>query len=204
MSLVPIPSQTAGPFFHLGLTAHRSIGNLVADGVTGERIQLTCRVLDGEGVPVDDAMIEIWQADAEGRYSHPDDLRHNDLRQDDLRQNDAPRASGNSKFYGFGRLATDEHGTCTFATIKPGRVPGNGNTLQSPHINVSVFARGILKRLATRIYFAGDPANHDDPVLGLVPADRRDTLLAKGHTQPNEWHFDIRLCGDGETVFFDV
>jgi protocatechuate 3,4-dioxygenase alpha subunit len=183
MSLVPIPSQTAGPFFHLGLTAHRSIGNLAAAGIKGKRIQLTCRVLDGEGVPMDDAMIEIWQADAEGRYSHSDGL---------------------GQFHGFGRLATNEHGMCTFATIKPGRVPGNGTTLQAPHINVSVFARGILKRLATRIYFAGDPANHEDPVLNLVPADRRDTLLAQCHTQPNEWHFDIRLCGDGETVFFDI
>ncbi len=195
MNLTPIPAQTAGPFFHLGLTAHRSIGNLAAAGVKGEHIQLSCRVLDGEGVPVDDAMIEIWQADAEGRYSHPDDVS----------QNNVPRSSGNPKeFHGFGRLATNEHGMCTFATIKPGRVPGNGNTLQAPHINVSVFARGILKRLATRIYFAGDLANHADPVLNLVPAERRDTLVAHGHTQPNEWHFNIHLCGDAETVFFDI
>jgi len=194
MGLVPIPSQTAGPFFHLGLTAHWSIGDLASDGVKGERIQLACRVLDGEGVPVGDAMIEIWQADLEGRYNHPDDIR----------QNNIPRAPSDPKFYGFGRLATDAHGMCTFSTIKPGRVPGNGKTFQAPHINVSIFARGILNRLATRIYFAGDPANHEDPVLNLVPADRRDTLLAHGHTQPNEWHFDIRLCGDGETAFFDI
>jgi protocatechuate 3,4-dioxygenase alpha subunit len=194
MNLVPIPSQTAGPFFHLGLTARWSIGNLAAAGVKGERIQLTCRVLDGEGVPVNDAMIEIWQADAAGRYNHPGDLR----------QSDAQQTPADPAFRGFGRLATNEHGVCTFATIKPGRVPGNEDIFQAPHINVSVFARGILKRLATRIYFSGDPANHEDPVLNLAPADRRDTLLAQGHTQPGEWHFDIRLCGDGETVFFDV
>jgi protocatechuate 3,4-dioxygenase alpha subunit len=194
MNLVPIPSQTAGPFFHLGLTAHRSIGNLAAAGVPGERIQLTCRVLDGEGVPVDDAMIEIWQADAAGRYNHSDDVR----------QGNALPAPAGAEFHGFGRLATDDHGMCTFATIKPGRVPGNGNIFQAPHVNVSVFARGILKRLATRAYFAGDPANHEDPVLNLVPLDRRDTLLAHGHAQPNEWHFDIHLCGDSETVFFDI
>jgi protocatechuate 3,4-dioxygenase alpha subunit len=194
MNPLPIPSQTAGPFFHLGLTAHRSTGNLAAASMKGERIQITCRVLDGEGVPVDDAMVEIWQADAAGRYHHPDDLQ----------QSDAQRPPTGPEFHGFGRLPTNEHGMCTFETIKPGRVPGNGNTLQAPHINVSVFARGILKRLATRIYFAGDPANHGDPILNLVPADRRNTLLSQGHTQPNEWHFDIRLCGDGETVFFDI
>jgi len=193
MDLLPVPSQTAGPFFHLGLTAYRSIGSLAAAGVKGERIILTCRVLDGEGVPVDDAMIEIWQADAAGRYNHPDDPRQRD-RQPPV----------GSKFHGFGRLATNEHGMCTFETIKPGRVPGSGNTLQASHINVSVFARGLLNRLATRVYFAGDPANPQDPVLNLAPADRRNTLLAQGHTQPNEWHFDIRLCGEGETVFFDI
>jgi protocatechuate 3,4-dioxygenase alpha subunit len=193
MNLLPIPSQTAGPFFHLGLTAHRSIGSLAAAGVKGERIQLACRVLDGEGVPVNDAMIEIWQADAAGRYNHPDDLRQSDT-----------QSPVDPEFHGFGRLATNEHGMCTFETIKPGRVPGNGNTFQAPHINVSVFARGILKRLATRIYFFGDPANPEDPILNLVPAERRNTLLAHGHTQPSEWHFDIRLCGDGETVFFDI
>lgn len=189
--LVPIPSQTVGPFFHLGLTGSRSIGSLVTAETQGERINLICRVLDGDGAPVPDAMLEIWQANAEGRYNHPDD-QQSDKKID-------------PSFVGFGRLATDNEGTCVFTTIKPGQVPGNNGSPQASHINVSVFARGILKRLATRIYFAEDPATRQDPVLALVPADRRHTLLARrDNTRPEEWHFDIHLCGDHETVFFDV
>ena len=135
-------------------------------------------------------MIELWQANSEGKYHSADDLQVKPL---------------DSGFRGFGRLATTEDGTCTFETIKPGRVPGPAEALQAPHINVSVFARGILKRLATRIYFSDDPANLEDPVLALVPADRRETLMAQPHAQhPETWHFDIHLCGDRETVFFDV
>ena len=190
MDLTPIPSQTVGPFFHLGCTDHASAGSLVTASTRGERIRLTCRVLDGEGAPVPDAMIEIWQANAEGRYNHPEDVQEKAL---------------DPNFSGFGRLAVDESGRCTFATIKPGRVPGDNGALQSPHINVSVFARGVLKRLATRAYFAGDPANTDDPVLALVPEDRRGTLLARAEAaHPSEWQFDIHLCGRNETVFFDV
>ena len=190
MDLVPIPSQTVGPFFHLGLTGTRSAGTLVTPESRGERIRLVCRVLDGEGVPVPDAMIEIWQANAEGRYNHPEDTQDKEL---------------DPSFHGFGRLATDEHGMCRFETIRPGRVAGPGGALQASHINVSVFARGILKRLATRIYFAGDPHTLNDAVLALAPAERRQTLLARTHnSSPCEWHFDIHLCGDHETVFFDV
>ncbi len=187
----PIPSQTVGPFFHLGLTGSKSVGSLVTPETKGERIQLVCCVHDGDGLPVPDAMIEIWQANAEGRYNHPED-QQSDKKID-------------SSFQGFGRLATDEQGTCAFATIKPGQAPGHNGALQASHINVSVFARGILKRLATRIYFAEDPAIAQDPVLALVPADRRHTLLARrDNARPEEWHFDIHLCGDHETVFFDV
>jgi len=190
MDLIPTPSQTVGPFFHLGCTGPASVGSLVTDATRGERMRLTCRVLDGDGAPVSDAMIEIWQANAEGRYNHPEDVQQKALDPD---------------FTGFGRLATDENGRCTFTTIKPGRVPGNGGTLQAPHINVSVFARGVLKRLATRAYFAGDAANAGDPVLALAPADRRATLLAQLNAAgDHEWLFDIHLCGDKETVFFDV
>lgn len=190
MDLTPTPSQTVGPFFHLGCTDPASVGSLVTAATKGEHIRLTCRVLDGDGAPVPDAMIEIWQANAEGRYNHPED--------------DQQKAIDPS-FIGFGRLATDENGRCTFATIKPGRVPGNNGALQAAHINVSVFARGVLKRLPTRIYFAGDPANAEDPVLALAPADRHGTLLAQTEAaRPDEWQFDIHLCGDNETVFFDV
>ena len=102
-------------------------------------------------------------------------------------------------------MATDENGVCTFETVKPGRVPGNGPGFQAPHLNVSVFARGILKRLATRIYFAGDPANNECPILSLVPQKRRATLLARPDPDnTGEWLFDIHLCGNNETVFFDV
>jgi protocatechuate 3,4-dioxygenase alpha subunit len=133
-------------------------------------------------------MIEIWQADSGGHYNHPDDKPEN----------------SRGAFLGYGRLATDDQGRSTFTTIIPGQVPANDGTKQASHINVSVFARGVLARLATRIYFADDPALAKDFVLSLVPAGRRDTLLARHVAQSNEWHFDIRLCGDQETVFFDV
>ena len=108
-------------------------------------------------------------------------------------------------FMGFGRLPTSEDGSCTFETIRPGRVPGPRGTLQAPHINVSVFARGLLKRLSTRVYFADDPANNEDPVLALVPKHRHATLFA--HPDPvrdRGWIQEIRMRGEGETVFFDV
>jgi protocatechuate 3,4-dioxygenase alpha subunit len=190
MELVPTPSQTVGPFFHLGLTTNGAVGCLAGSGARGERVWLTCRVFDGDGVPVNDAMIEVWQADADGKYQHPEDTQEKAV---DL------------AFRGFGRMATAEDGSCVFETIKPGRVPGNGYTLQAPHINVSVFARGVLKRLATRIYFAGDPANQEDLALALVPKERRDTLMAQPDPEHSGvWRFDIHLCGERETVFFDV
>lgn len=190
MDFTPTPSQTVGPFFHLGCTDHASVGSLVTPETKGERIRLLCQVFDGESKPVLDAMIEIWQANAEGRYAHPEDTQQKAI---------------DANFNGFGRLASDAQGMCVFETIKPGRVPGNDGTLQAPHINVSVFARGVLQRLATRVYFASDPANAEDPVLTLVPADRRSTLLAQPDpVDQNRWLFEIHLCGAKETVFFDV
>ena len=190
MELVPIPSQTVGPFFHLGCTQHHSVGTLVNAETKGERIQLVCRVLDGAGAPVPDAMIEIWQANAEGKYNHPEDTQDKKL---------------DSGFLGFGRLATNDEGICAFTTVRPGQLPANDGTLQASHINVSVFARGILARLATRIYFADDPATLKDHVLALVPAERRNSLLAtQAPDRPHEWHFNIHLCGEIETVFFDI
>lgn len=186
MDLIPTPSQTAGPYLHLGLTDRRSVPRVAGDGVKGERVWLTFRVFDGEGAPVPDAMIELWQADADGNY-----------------QQQASTIAAN--FSGFGRLATTEDGSCAFETIKPGRVPGPDNKHQAPHINVSVLGRGLLKRLATRVYFAGEPANDQDPVLALVPESRRSTLLARPDpAQAGGWVFEIRLRGEGETVFFDL
>jgi protocatechuate 3,4-dioxygenase, alpha subunit len=189
------PSQTVGPYLHLGLTqgrfgAREIFGPAVADaGLPGIHIRIEGRVLDGEGNGLPDALIETWQADSEGRYAHPADGR--------------PLAS--NSFRGFGRCPTVKDGSFHIATVKPGRVPGPGGAMQAPHINVGVLARGLLKRLFTRIYFAGDPANAADPILALVPADRRGTLLAKPDpANPSIFHFDIRLQGADETVFFDA
>ncbi|MFZ0319969.1 MAG: protocatechuate 3,4-dioxygenase subunit alpha [Candidatus Sulfotelmatobacter sp.] len=185
MDLTPTPSQTVGPYLHLGLTDKWSISRVAGDGAKGERIYLTFRVLGGEAAPVPDAMIELWQADSEGNY--------------------VDHADNTAAFGGFGRLATGEDGTCTFETIKPGCVPGPGDTPQAPHINVSILGRGILKRLSTRLYFAGEPANTTDPVLALVPENRRATLLAQPDpARTSNWTFEVRLRGEGETVFFDV
>jgi len=174
-----LPSQTVGPFFHLGLTQNAALGCMVRPETAGERIRIRFRLLDGDGAPIPDGMIELWQADASGKY------------------NDAA-------FPGFGRLPTDADGACVFDTIRPGRVPCEG-ACQASHINVSVFARGLLARLCTRVYFEGDPALAEDPILALVPAERRHTLIAKPETtHPGEWNLDIHLQGEQETVFFDI
>jgi protocatechuate 3,4-dioxygenase alpha subunit len=188
--LTPIPSQTAGPYFRIALMGPRAVRQIAGPKAKGERVKLICRVLDGEGAPVNDGLIEIWQANADGKYNHPDDRQGK---------------PADPEFFGFGRQATDEEGVCEFETIKPGRVPGRNGALQAPHFVVSVFARGVLRRLPTRIYFAGDPANGEDPVLALVPKERRETLTAHPMVeQPGAWRFDIHLCGEKETVFFDV
>ncbi len=190
MDLVASPSQTVGPFFHLGLTDTRAVACLAGPHAKGERVRLICRVFDGDGARIPDAMIEVWQANADGKYHHPEDTQEKPL---------------DPAFRGFGRMPTTEDGSCVFETIKPGRVPGWDNSLQSPHLNISVFARGLLKRVVTRIYFAGDGANQEDPVLALVPRERRDTLMARPDPEhPGVWRFDIHLRGEQETVFFDV
>jgi protocatechuate 3,4-dioxygenase, alpha subunit len=187
MNLTPTASQTVGPYLHLGLT---DVPCITAEGVKGERVHLLFRVLDGDGVPVPDAVIELWQADSEGTY---------------MRAEQPPDKMSSAPFRGFGRIPTGENGTCAFETIKPGRVPGPGNTLQAPHINVSVLGRGLMKRLSTRVYFAGEPANTSDPALALVPENRRNTLIAQPDPARSDgWILEIRLRGEGETVFFDV
>jgi protocatechuate 3,4-dioxygenase alpha subunit len=168
---VVTPAQTIGPFFHFALTERGSVACMAKPDATGDRIQLVCRVLDGDNAPAGDAMLELWQADIRG----------------------------------FGRLCTDPDGICVFETVKPGPIPHPNGTLQAPHIAVSVFARGLLDRLVTRIYFAGDPANDRDAVLALVPEDRRGTLLAYPEPEnPAVWRFEIRLCSECESVFFEV
>jgi protocatechuate 3,4-dioxygenase, alpha subunit len=190
MELIPTGSQTVGPFFSLGCSDPFSVPVIAGPLVKGEHIKFICTIYDEEGALIPDAMIEIWQANAEGKYNHPDDHQDEEII---------------AEFRGFGRVASDKSGCCGFDTIKPGRVQSWTDVPQAPHLEISVFARGVLKRLATRAYFAGDPANAVDPVLALVPADRRDTLMAHPDpAQPGTWRFDIHLMGEKETVFFDI
>jgi protocatechuate 3,4-dioxygenase alpha subunit len=199
------PSQTVGPFFAYGLTPEgrgawkpndtyawkETVGdNLVTADAAGERIRIEGRIVDGDGAGISDAMIEIWQADAQGRYAHPRDQR----------------ALPNATFKGHGRSATDKEGRYGFVTIKPGPVPGPNGTMQAPHIVVCIFSRGMLRQIYTRLYFADEAANASDPILALVPADRRQTLVAKreGGGKEPVYRFDIRVQGEPETVFFDI
>jgi protocatechuate 3,4-dioxygenase alpha subunit len=190
--LIPTASQTVGPFFHVGLL-HPDLADLTRGGkAKGDKIVIEGQVRDGDGAPIPDAMLEIWQANAAGKYDHPEDLQ------------DKPR---DANFLGFGRAFTDQHGRYRFTTIRPGPMPGRGNALQAPHIVMSVFARGLLNRLVTRLYF-GDlaPANESDPVLSRIDdAAARQSLIAQPVTGATPgYRFDVVLQGKGETVFFDV
>jgi protocatechuate 3,4-dioxygenase alpha subunit len=185
------PSQTLGPFFAYGLTARQygydfdqlADGRIARDDTKGTRIRVTGQVFDGAGAPIEDAMVEVWQADADGRYP------------------DAAAFADRHAFHGFGRCGTGADPACRFVfdTIKPG-----GHDGQAPHLNVILTMRGLLLHLFTRIYFADEAAaNETDPVLALVPEVRRNTLIAR-LVQPGLYRFDIRMQGDDETVFFDV
>jgi protocatechuate 3,4-dioxygenase alpha subunit len=190
MKLVPTPSQTVGPFYGFALE-HPEWADLTDGGkAAGERIRIVGRVLDGDGAPVPDALLEIWQANAAGKYAHPEDGQEKEV---------------DRHFRGFGRCGTGPDGSYAFTTVRPGPVPGRGNALQAPHILVCVFARGLLRHLYTRLYFAdAGPANDADPVLASIEdAALRQTLLA-AREEGATYRFDIRLQGDGETVFFDV
>ena len=187
------PSQTVGPFFAYGLTPNGKYSwndaftnNLLTPDVSGDRIRVEGFVYDGDGANVPDAMLEIWQADAQGRFSDPQDSR----------------GLTNSSFKGFGRCGTGAEGY-SFETIKPGAVPGLDGQPQAPHIVLAIFGRGMTMQSMTRIYFDDEPSNASDEVMALVPEDRRNTLVAK-KTAPGVYRFDIYLQGDNETVFFDV
>ena len=189
------PSQTVGPFFKYGLTPNglyewndAFTNNLVTPDVSGDRIRVEGRVFDGDGQPVPDCMLEIWQADSQGRFADPKDKR----------------ALPNAKFRGFGRCGTDANGTFAFDTIMPGQVADPDGKPQAPHLLLAVFGRGMLRHLYTRIYFSGEAANDSDPVLAQVPADRRATLIATRDGASAIYRLDLRLQGDDETVFFDV
>ena len=181
------PSQTVGPFLHIAL-AWDDGAAVVAEDAPGA-VWLRGRVYDGAGGPLPDALIETWQADVDGRFDHPDDPRG--------------AATAPAGFRGFGRCATGPDGEWAIRTVKPGIVPTTGGESQAPHVDVAVFARGLLDRVITRLYFSDETdANDTDPVLCTVPEHRRGTLVAQ--RTDDGYHFDIRLQGDGETVFFDL
>jgi protocatechuate 3,4-dioxygenase, alpha subunit len=182
MSDVVTPSQTVGPFLSLGLTW--TDGHLVVPEGTPGAIRISGVLLDGAGVPVPDGVVETWQADPDGRFDHPDD----------------PRGASGSGFGGFGRCSTDEEGRYRIVTVKPGAL-GDG---QAPHIDVTVLARGLLQHVVTRIYFPDEAeANVADPLLSSLPPERAATLVAEPSGE-GELRFDIRLQGEGETVFLQV
>ena len=181
------PYQTVGPFYQEGL-AFPGGEMLCCEATIGLRVRVSGIVRDGAGAGVPDAVIEVWQANAAGRYQHPDDRR--DLPLD-------------AAFDGFGRIPTDDSGRFAFTTVKPGCVPAVDGGLQAPHLVIGVLARGLLTRLITRMYFEDEAANGSDPILLLVPADRRATLVAS-RTGDAEYRFDIVLQGERETVFFDA
>ncbi len=186
MSLRASTSQTIGPYLRIGLE-WMVIEDVAPQGVAGERVRIEGRVLDGDGKPVNDAAVEIWQANSHGKYASPEDTQDKPLEQ---------------RFRGYGRSLTDNEGNFRFRTIKPGRVPGPEGKPQAPHLVVTIFMRGLLKQLLTRVYFPDEPANADDPVLGLVPAERRATLVARKKGEGVlEWN--VILQGRNETVFFD-
>lgn len=237
---IATPSQTVGPFFHFGLATDERLGQVAPADAAGERIHLRVRVLDGDGRPVPDALIELYQADAEGRYAHPwpvvagqtggphagdREPAATSLHQfnGESRPSESAASYGSTtvrrpgEFSGFGRLPTDGDGLCVFDTIRPGVVTDARGNSQAPHINVCLFARGLLRHICTRIYFTGDSGLSTDPLLALVPPDRRETLMAtrsvNDHSEPRipspesrvpTWIFTIRLQGANETVFFDL
>jgi protocatechuate 3,4-dioxygenase, alpha subunit len=191
------PSQTVGPFFAYGLTSNGKYewndaftSNLVTPDTSGERIRVEGRVVDGDGQPVPDCMLEIWQADSQGRFADPKDKR----------------ALPNAAFRGFGRCGTDASGGYAFDTIRPGSVSDPDGKPQAPHLLLAIFARGMLLHNFTRVYFDGEAANAADPVLALVPAERRRTLIATRESGAGNavYRLDIHLQGDNETVFFDI
>jgi protocatechuate 3,4-dioxygenase alpha subunit len=195
------PSQTIGPFGAPALTPNEKgktqydwkqlvTNNTVTPDATGERIRIEGQMVDGAGKPLDGVLLETWQADGQGRYAHPRDGR-----------------ATNSSFKGFGRVETDIEGRFTIDTIKPGPVAGPNGAMQAPHIVVAIHLRGILSHLYSRIYFGDEAAaNAADPILKLVAAERRDTLIAK--RQPGGgapvYKIDFQIQGDRETVFFDI
>ena len=188
MSLPATTWQTVGPFFSIGLS-RLSQADLAVPHVQGNHIKVQGRMFDGDLRPIPDALIEIWQANAHGKYAHPDDKQ------------DKPLEQG---FSGYGRIPTDDEGRFQFSTIKPGAVPGPTGRLQAPHLVVGLIMRGLLKRLCTRIYFPDESSNNDDTILQSIPPPRRETLLLRASAeQSGLFNWDIHTQGQDETVFFE-
>ena len=181
------PSQTVGPFFSIGFDWMTRSD--LAPGIRKDKIVIRGRILDGDGKPVPDAVLEIWQADANGHYPDP---------------NEEPGPARSDGFVGFGRVATNDDGEFSFTTIKPGPLANPDESRQAPHLQISLFMRGLLLRLVTRMYFPDDPLNSSDFVLGRVPETRRNTLIARrAASGDNALEWNVHLQGDEETVFFD-
>jgi len=189
MSLLLTAAQTVGPFVSIGFET-TAVPDVAPAGIAGERVVITGRIFDGDGLPVTDAVLETWQANSFGKYAHPDDAQEKLLE---------------DNFRGFGRVLAGAQGGFRLATVKPGKVAGpdgHPGREQAPHITVVIFMRGLLKHLMTRIYFPDEAANAADPVLNLVPAARRGTLIAaKSPDGTLQWN--VHLQGPQETVFFD-
>jgi protocatechuate 3,4-dioxygenase alpha subunit len=189
MTLVATPAQTVGPFFHIGCSK-LMVADVAGMSAGSACITIQGRIFDGDGNPVPDAMIEIWQANASGEYTYAADTRGKAI---------------DPGFRGYGRVATDQHGNFRFTTIKPGLTPGPASSIQSPHLVISIFMRGLMKRLMSRMYFPDELANSTDPVLRLVEPERCGTLIAqKSETSRESYRWDVHLQGKSETVFFDI
>jgi len=188
MILKATSSQTVGPYFRIGLNWLYT-DNLAAENPSGDKFEISGKILDADGNAIPDAILELWQANASGKYAHPEDTQNKSI---------------DPGFLGFGRVSAEENGSFHFTTIKPGRVPGLDGKLQAPHIVVSIFMRGLLRRLVTRIYFPDDPANDEDFALNLVEPARRATLIAqKSPDHPAQLTWNVYMQGPNETVFFD-
>jgi protocatechuate 3,4-dioxygenase, alpha subunit len=190
---IPTAGQTVGPFYNYALMRDGE-NDLTAQGAAGDKIIVEGQVIDGTGEPLRDVLLEIWQANAQGRYNHPNDDSDREL---------------DENFRGFGRALTDGDGRYRFVTIKPGAVPADGNQWQAPHIAFSIFAAGLTRRLVTRLYFPGEDANETDPALSGIPEGDRARLIGRSVVggagdsgSGNTVRFDIVLQGDGETPFF--
>jgi protocatechuate 3,4-dioxygenase alpha subunit len=188
MTLHPTPSQTVGPFLHIALPWPDG-PDVVPEGTPGA-VVIGGVIRDGEGAVVPDALVETWQADPDGRFEHPDDPRGAT----------PPALAG---FRGFGRCPTDAEGRWAVVTVKPGALPAEDGRVEAPHIDVSVFARGLLNRLVTRIYFPDEPANGSDPVLASMDPAARARLVAVPDGD-GRLRFDINLQGPDETPFFRI